>query len=84
MQEPSPQTKKQAVRSIRLHFNQSSYQNIYYCKATKYTSKLLDQQLNTMEQLMVQGQQNVSNTEKELSELAKMTDEALKQKVLVK
>ena len=37
-----------------------------------------------MEQLMVQGQQNVSNTEKELSELAKMTDEALKQKVLVK
>ena len=84
MQEPSHQTKKQAVRGIRLPCNQSSYQIIYYYKATKYTSKLLDQQLNTMEQLMVQGQQNVSITEKELSELAKMTDEALKQKVLVK
>lgn len=32
---------------------------------------------------MIQGQQNVSITEKELSNLARMTDEALKQKVLV-
>ena len=84
MQEPSLQTKKQIVRAIRFCCNWLSYQIICCCKATKYTSKLLDQQLNTMEQLMVQGQQNVSNTEKELSELAKMTDEALKQKVLVK
>ena len=36
-----------------------------------------------MEQLMVQGQQDVSITEKELSELIQMTDEALKQKVLI-
>ena len=36
-----------------------------------------------MEQFMVQGQQSVSITEKELSELAHMTDEALKQKVLI-
>lgn len=55
---------------------------IYHFKATKYTSKLLDQQLNNMEELMLQGQQNVSITEKELSDLAHMTDEALKQKVL--
>ena len=36
-----------------------------------------------MEQLMVQGQQNVSIAGKELSDLAHVTDEALKQKVLV-
>ena len=83
MQESSLQTKKQIVRAIRFCCNWPSYQIIYYCKATKYTSKLLDQQLNNMEQLMVQGQQNVSITEKELSELSQMADEALKQKVLV-
>ena len=54
---------------------------ICYFKATKYTSKLLDQQLNYMEELMLQGQQNVGVTEKELSDLAHMTDEVLKQKV---
>ena len=32
---------------------------------------------------MVQGQQNVNIIEKELSELAHMTNETLKQKVLV-
>ena len=82
IQEQSLQTKKQIVRAIRFCCNWLSYQTICYCKAKKYTSKLLDQQLNTMEQLMVQRQQNVSITEKELSELTKMTDEVLKQKVL--
>ena len=77
------QTKKQIVRGLNF-YTCPSYQIIcHYCKATKYTSKLLDQQLDTMEQLMVQGQQNISITEKELSELAHMTNETLKQKVLV-
>lgn len=36
-----------------------------------------------MEELMIQGQQNVSIIEKELSDLTHMTDDAIKQKVLV-
>jgi len=54
----------------------------YYFKATKHTSNLLDLQLNNMEELMIQGQQNVSITEKELSDLSHITDKVLKEKVL--
>ena len=56
---------------------------ICHFKATKHTSKLLDQQLNYMEELMLQGQKNVEITEKELSDLSMhITDEVLKQKVI--
>ena len=47
----------------------------------KYTSKLADQQLDYIEDLMIQGQQNVVISEKQFSDLVKMTDDILKQKV---
>ena len=50
-------------------------------KATKHTSKLLDHQLNYMEELMVRGEQTIVISEKQFSDLAHMTDDALKQKV---
>lgn len=39
--------------------------------------------MNNMEELVLQGQQNLTITEQKFSELAQMTDEALKQKVLL-
>ena len=53
----------------------------YLFKATKHASRLLDQQLNYVEELMLQGQQNVIISEKQLSDLSVMTTDALKQKV---
>lgn len=70
-------TKRQAVSSLKL----CQVAIRLFFKATKHTSKLLDQQLNYMEELMLWGQQNVIISEKQLSDLSLMTNDALKQKV---
>ena len=50
-------------------------------KATKYTSKLADEQLNYVEELMVQGQQNIVISQKQFSDIFQMTHDVLQQKV---
>ncbi|XP_065915742.1 CAP-Gly domain-containing linker protein 1-like [Dysidea avara] len=48
--------------------------------STKHTSRLLEQQLNTMEELLMQGQKKMNAVEKEIAELTNMTDETLSHK----
>ena len=52
-----------------------------YTQSTKHTSRLLEQQLNTMEELLMQGQKKMNAVEKEIAELTNMTDETLSHKV---
>ncbi|XP_065915220.1 uncharacterized protein [Dysidea avara] len=48
--------------------------------STKHTSRLLEQQLNTMEELLMQGQKKMNAVEKEIAELTNTTDETLSHK----
>ena len=57
--------------------------NKLFFKAAKYTSKLLDQQLNYLEEAMLWGQQNVTISKKQLSDLSLMSNDALKEKVML-
>ena len=56
--------------------------NAYYnIQSAKHTSRLLEQQLNNMEELLMQGQKKIDIANKEMADLANMTDETLKHKV---
>ncbi|XP_065913787.1 uncharacterized protein [Dysidea avara] len=48
--------------------------------STKHTSRLLEQQLNTMEELLMQGQKKMNAVEKEIAEFTNTTDETLSHK----
>ena len=52
-------------------------------QSAKHTSRLVEQQLNTVEELLIQGQKRTNLAEKEIANLANMTDETLNHKVLV-
>ncbi|XP_065915758.1 uncharacterized protein [Dysidea avara] len=48
--------------------------------SVKHTSRLLEQQLNNMEELLMQGQKKIDLGKKEMADLTNMTDETLKHK----
>jgi len=50
-------------------------------QSAKHASRLLEQQLNTMEELLMQGQKKMNAVEKEITELTSVTDETLSHKV---